>query len=41
MDNVGSHYWYKCAVGYNLGYWGGILIFKKKNKIKIKKKFFF
>jgi len=38
IDNVGSHYWYGCAVGYNLGYRGGILIFKKKIKKKIKKK---
>ena len=30
--NVGSHYWYGCAVGYNLGYRGGILIFKKNKK---------
>ena len=34
IDNVGSHYWYGCAVGYNLGYRGGILIFKKKIKKK-------
>jgi len=30
----GSHYWYGCAVGYNLGYWGGgDFDFKKIKKI--------
>jgi len=41
IDNVGSHYWYGCAVGYNnLGYRGGILIFKKKIKKNKKKQIF-